>query len=209
MAEVRHVSDIAIGHSPNLAVDIPDDVLYLKNVVIRYFIDTMRKKEPGYYVSPRRQAKMIDLLRACALLEGRTVVQDVDLAKMHLGLCTLNAENGETETFKKTARDTLQMLSADPTLREQLVFLTGVLRLLEDFKRDPDAPVDLARVAPPQRGWKEGFLRSIAEGIETNRVRVDALRQAIDDLRPSMLYVNELKIGCLREIQKLTRLHFA
>jgi len=207
--EIRYLTDIALGKAEDVHIEIPDDILYMKNIIIRYYIDAMRKISQGYYLSPRRQAKIIDFLRACAVWDGRSTVEETDLKKMFFGLCTLNSETGEAEVYKKVSRETLQLFNADVVLREQITFLTGVLNLLEEFKRNPEeVKLDLAPYAPPRKSWKEEFMRFVRGGAQDSRqISFDSLSKRINEIKPSTNFVNELKNGCLSEIQRLNRLY--
>ncbi|MDP8254695.1 MAG: AAA family ATPase [Candidatus Alcyoniella australis] len=205
--EINYLSSIVKGVSEDVVIELPSDMLYVKNIVIRSFVDTMRKTDPEFYISPRRQAKVIDLLRASALLAGRNVVEEPDLEKMYMGLCTLNSENGETEVFRKTVRNTLQFLSADQTVREQITFLSGVLNGIDEFKRNPrQGVVNLSKFAPPRRRWRHDFLRIVRKPEDQMVFKLETLAQKVNEIKTSTLYVDELKNGCLHELQKLRRI---
>lgn len=203
--EIKYVSDAALGMNPDIKVEVPSDILFIKNIILHYYIDAMKKRVGrDFYISPRRQAKLVDLLRALALLDGRLVVSEEDLHGMYLGICTLNSENDEAETFKKSARETIQMLNSDTELRNQITFLTGVMNLLEQISANPNLPIRLEMLGIPRerRAWYETFLKWFHHKPE-QELTLEMIIKKVDEIKPKAAFISELRIACLNEIKAL------
>ena len=71
------------------AIKIPEYVLFLKNYILRQYREEIRKKEgmDDFTISDRTTAKVQDLLRASAVLDGRLVVEEKDLDNLFYLIC--------------------------------------------------------------------------------------------------------------------------
>lgn len=207
--EIDYLSRIACGLEGDLNIEISDDVLYLKNIILRYFIDRMKKAKGNYYISPRRQAGVINHLRALAMLNGRTKVEENDLPRMGLMLCMVGAEGNEVETFTKTAEETIRYMHSDETFRKQLVLLTTMLNVIEVLRANPkraeSIDLDVLGLVPPQKKWREELAEKIAHKDDFE-VTVEKLRAVLADIKPTNLYIQELAEGCHKQLQDLARI---
>lgn len=203
--EIKFVSDAALGSNPSVKIEVPSDILFIKNIILHYYIDAMKKRiGRDFYISPRRQAKLVDLLRALALLDGRLVVSEENLYGMYLGICTLNSENDEADTFKKSARETIQMLNSDAELRNQITFLTGVMNALEHLSVNPNQPINLEMLGIPKerKAWYKTFLNWLNHKPE-QELTMELIVKKIEEIKPKAAFISDLRIVCLDEIKSL------
>jgi hypothetical protein len=134
---VERVVRIACNESEELAVDIPMRVLFLKSIILSLFVARMRKGNPTFYVSPRRQARMLELLRLSALLDGRIEVDESDLSSLRYMAGILNGEAHEVETFVRTLEETLRFFDVDPKLKQTMLLVSTVFDLARKAKSHP------------------------------------------------------------------------
>ena len=118
----------------------PDSVKFIKNVVISKFMSEVRKSEPEFFISPRKQAKISDFLRASAILNGRNEVMLQDLRNMYLGLVTLNRyisvkqkDKQFKDLFIDSYEQTLSHFKATNAF-QQIDFLLNIKRYFPDSK---------------------------------------------------------------------------
>jgi len=210
--EIDYLSRVVCGEVGDINIEVSDEVLYLKNIILRYFIDRMKKAKGGYYISPRRQALVINHLRAWALLDGRTKVEEKDLPQMNMMLCMVGADDEEEKIFAKTAEETIRYLHSDETFRKQLVLLTTVLNVIEILKANPKRAetinLEALGVVPPQKGWKEELAAKLTRQDDLS-VTVEQLRKILADLKPANLYIQELADGCHKQLRELSALHLS
>ena len=69
-----------------------------KNYILRQYSEEMRKKEgmEKYTISDRTTAKVQDLLRASAVLDGRNVVEEKDLDNLFYLICMVGNKEEKT-----------------------------------------------------------------------------------------------------------------
>jgi len=211
--EIDYLARIVCGQIGDINIEISDDVLYLKNIILRYFIDRMKKAKGNYYLSPRRKAAVINHLRAWALLSGRTKVEETDLPKMNLMLCMVGAEDEEEKIFAQTAEETIRYLHNDENFRKQIVLLTTILNVIEMLRANPKraGSLDLAMlgILPPQKNWKADVADKLGGKKNELQVTIEQLRMALNELKPANLYIQELADGCHRQLKDLAVLHVA
>jgi MoxR-like ATPase len=142
---LKYASHIVKGEVASEKVTVASELLYFTNLVIRHYEiqrnrllqerpheDRLRQKD--YYISPRTQAKALDLLRALAFLKGRDHADKTDVARLHYLLCTTGIP-GENALFKKSY-DTLLHLYGASNAFEQLAQLLVLHDILRRFKAD-------------------------------------------------------------------------
>lgn len=208
--EIDYLARIVCGQGGDLEIKVNDQILYLKNIILRYFIDRMKKSKGDYYLSPRRQAAVINHLRAIALLDNRTEVSESDLPRMSLMLCMVGAEDNEMEIFHKTAEETLRYIHTDDNFRKQLLLLTTVLNVIEILRENPkragSIDLEMLGVLPPQKKWREELAEKLARKDDFE-VTLEKLRTIISELKPANLYIQELADGCHKQLKALAALH--
>ena len=191
-AFVERVVRICRNESEEMAVGIPTRVLFLKSIILSTFVARMRKANPTFYVSPRRQARMLELLRLSALLDGRGEVDESDLSNLRYMAGILNGENHEVETFVRTLEETLRYFDVDPKLKQTTRLVSVAFDLARGTDLDAAAWGEVARLAEAA-GAREKTPR---EGTWDNLYRV------IDRLEISLAPLDELRRGCLGLLKK-------
>jgi len=95
---LQHMHRMISGRSEEYSIEISNEVLYFTNIVIRHF-EFLRNRQlhehvkshdsSDFYISPRTQAKSLDLLRALALLKGRSHVVHDDVSRLYFVFATV------------------------------------------------------------------------------------------------------------------------
>lgn len=200
---LRWVTSICRGESAEMRIEISPEIVYYANLVIRYY-EELRNRQlsqhpelmPGrdYYISPRKQMKAFDLLRAITLLHGRTTVTTDDVDKLYLLFTTVGLE--EERTIWKKASATLGHQFAATGALEQVRTLLDFKVLLDQIKRDPQtlqrplSSLDNLPVKRTLREWARETLGMVDVGVEQNRrlieeflVRFQPTTDEVRDLR--------------------------
>ncbi|HVK39537.1 MAG TPA: AAA family ATPase [Candidatus Kapabacteria bacterium] len=200
---LRWVTSICRGESTEMRIEISPEIVYYANLVIRYY-EELRNRQlsqhpelmPGrdYYISPRKQMKAFDLLRAITLLHGRTTVTTDDVDKLYLLFTTVGLE--EERTIWKKASATLGHQFAATGALEQVRTLLDFKVLLDQIKRDPQtlqrplSSLDNLPVKRTLREWARETLGMVDVGVEQNRrlieeflVRFQPTTDEVRDLR--------------------------
>jgi MoxR-like ATPase len=178
------------GEIEDRRIMVPQDLLYFMNLVVRHYEiqrNRMLKERPheahvrtkDYYISPRTQAKAIDVLRAIAFLHGRVFADKGDVAKLHLLLCTSGVPE-EKALFQRSYETLLQLYQASGGF-DQLTALLTLEDVLSRLKRDPEMlhkPLEDLQGVPTKRSiiaWAKetigvsdasaGHKRRLAEGF--------------------------------------------
>jgi len=159
------------GLVPEHMISFPPDMLYFMNLVIRHYEvqrNRLMKERPDaehlrstdfgrakdYYISPRTQAKAIDLVRSIAFLHGRDHVVRADIDRLHFLLCTSGI--AEQKTLFKKSFETLNQLYAASNGFEQLASMLQLEELLAKYKKDPellDKPLEEFTGVKAKRGF--------------------------------------------------------
>jgi MoxR-like ATPase len=87
-------------------IDMPWYLLFLKNHIINKYVEETRKvvsDRQDYTVSDRKRVKILDMLRASAVLDGRHQVEDKDLDNLHYVVCTLGRDEEKNRLHKITS----------------------------------------------------------------------------------------------------------
>jgi hypothetical protein len=205
--ELNYATSVIKGLVPEQMIQFPPDMLYFMNLVIRHYevqrnrlmkerpdaemrgVDFGRAKD--YYISPRTQAKAIDLVRSIAFLHGRDHVVRADIDRLHFLLCT--AGIAEQKALFKKSFETLNQLYAASSGFEQLASLLQLEELLTKYKKDPslmDKPLVEFTGVKAKRGffdWAKETIgvtdksmahkRRLAEGF------LESIHPATDDLK--------------------------
>lgn len=157
--DLAYATRVIKGLEPSHSIAFAPDLLYFTNLVIRHYevqrnrlikerpdAEQLRGGEFGrskdYYISPRTQAKAIDLVRTIAFLHGRDHVIKTDIERLHFLLCTAGIQ--EQKTLYKKSFETLSQLYSASGGFEQLASLLTLEELLHKYRKDPtliDAPL--------------------------------------------------------------------
>jgi len=118
-------------------IEIPDYIIFLKNYIVRRYMEEVRAsdpEQPNYLVSDRTSVKIQNLLRAAALLDFRTTVEEKDLDQMYYLLCILGKR--EEKERLDTIVDTARKYFRDD--REVLEDVLSMIRLVWEMKRSKE-----------------------------------------------------------------------
>ncbi len=139
------ITRIIKGEDPKNGISIAPEIIFFANLVIRYYeVQRNRiihekpheqRQYKDYYVSPRTQAKALDLLRAVAFLQGRDHVSKEDVKKLWYLFCTVGIPE-QKALFQKSYETLLHQYDATKGL-EQLKSLLDLQDLLDQLSRDP------------------------------------------------------------------------
>ena len=198
---IDRVVRIVRGQSEEQEVRIPTRVLFLKSMVLGAFVARLKKTQPEAYISPRRQARMLELLRLTALLDGRDEVCEGDLYALRSMVGIMGGEQREDEVFERTLRETLRVFEVDPKLKAASELLARAF--------------DLAR-APAVRAedWS-GLQRLLSDAAPRDRIKLgarptyEALYDALDKLQIPFTQLDDLRRGCLELLRRRTRISTA
>ncbi|MBC8144229.1 MAG: AAA family ATPase [bacterium] len=197
---LRWVSSICRGESDDVSITIPPEIVYYTNLVIRYF-EELRNRQltqhpdllPGrdFYISPRKQMKAFDLLRAITLLHGRTTVSIDDVDKLYLLFTTVGIED-ERVIWKKAATTLGHQFAATGAV-EQVRTLLDFKNLLDQIKSDPTTmqrpitELDHLPVRRTLREWARETLGMSDVDVEQNRRLIEEFlarfQPATDEVR--------------------------
>ncbi len=203
--------NIVTNKNKEYKIEIPDFIYFMKNVIVNKFTSDMRLSDNKFFVSPRKQAKLSDFLRASALFNGRKEVNMDDLKDLYLGLCTLNShvviktvDKSEMEIYLDVYQKTMTHFTATGAI-DQIRFLLEVKRLLHDLKWNPERKDSILSGSGPLASIFN-LLMKIFPGRnkdESEKITIQGLKQSVSELNPSVEEVHELKIGILIEYHDL------
>lgn len=143
-SRLQHMHRIITGNSEHFNISITNELLYFTNIVIRHyeFLRNRQLSDGGstqhrsdFYISPRTQAKSLDLLRALALLKGRSDVVHDDVSRLYFIFSTVGLPE-ETALFKKAYTTVLNSLTASRGF-DQVTMLLEFTDLLRELKERP------------------------------------------------------------------------
>ncbi|MCS7000154.1 MAG: AAA family ATPase [Bacteroidota bacterium] len=210
-SELKYMHTIITGNNPDITITIRPEDLYFANLVIRHFEHlrnrALRESNRGrsaeqireFYISPRTQAKSIDLLRALALLRARTYVTHEDISKLYFIFATVGVPE-EIALFKK-AFETIQNSLTSSNGFEQIATLLAFETLLQHIRQDRsilEQPLGELATTPIRRTFIEWFKETFGGVDKTVAHNRRQLEQFIADFVPATEEVRELKIAVER-----------
>jgi MoxR-like ATPase len=155
-----------------------------------------------FYISPRTQAKSLDLLRALALLKGRSNVTHEDVSKLYFVFATVGLPE-ETAMFKKACTTVLNSLTASRGF-DQITVLLDFTDLLERIRQEPSIlNQPLSQMA--DTNVKLSFFEWVKErftGTQPREQNRKLLEQFVHDFVPACDEVRELKHSVERTLQQ-------
>lgn len=208
--KIKFIHSVVKNVHPEFTVEFPEHVSYMKNIVINKYVSLMRRYQPGFFVSPRKAAKVIDFLRACALMNQRMEVKIEDLKMMYLALCTLNSfvslENprkSEKDLLLDAWEETMRHFTTSGGL-QQVELLLGIRKVFLEVRSNPEKLEQLKETA--------GFLTNLMNLLHLifpRRERDDAaltvkrLWQSVIDIPPATEEVKELREGIISDFRDM------
>ncbi len=209
--QILHISDIIRNKNKNIKVEIPDFIYFMKNVITNKFVSEMRKSEYNYFISPRKQAKLADFLRASAILDNRYEVNMEDVKQMYLTLCTLNSyvsvkakDKSEKDVFLDTYQQTMVHFNTTGAI-QQAEFLLNMRKIFQEIREDPDKKEKLKHAKGLLQSLK-GLFKKIFPSktkVEDDDITLDTLRNSITEINPSVEEVRELKEGIIKDYRDI------
>jgi MoxR-like ATPase len=210
LADLQQWHRIITGDDDALEIQIPSDVVYSMNLVIRqyeYARNRALKESQGahndFYVSPRTQAKALDALRALAFMNARSEVVINDIQ----GLSALFATSGiedEQQAFDKAWSGVYKSLSVSNGF-DQLRVLLDFDDVLNSIRENPmtlrqpiNTLLDSLAVRRSIMDWFKDTFGNADVTIEHNK---RALRQFLHDFVPACDEVRELKQSIEKEME--------
>lgn len=206
---LQHMHRIIAGKSDDFSINVTSELLYFTNVVIRHF-EFMRNrslhdkvKEGGsdFYISPRTQAKSLDLLRALALLKGRSEVLHEDVSRLYFIFATVGLPE-EVAMFKKAYQTVYNSLTASRGF-DQVQVLLDFTELLEEIRLQPTLlkePLHRFADSPVRKSFME-WLKERFSGEQPVEQNKKMLEQFLTDFIPVCDEVRELKGSVDRVLQ--------
>lgn len=215
-ALLHYVHGIATGQDAERQIAIRPELVYFANLVIRYYEvlrnRALREHYRGstppidYYISPRTQAKSLNLLRAIALLHGRGEVWPEDVAKLYFIFATVGIPE-EVELFRKAYTTVANSLQASNGF-EQLRLLLAFQSLLEELQRDRSLflrPLSSLAQTPLRRTFLDWIKETFGGADHTVEQNKRLLEQFLRDFVPACEEVRELKLSLERELAHFLR----
>ncbi|MGA1824798.1 MAG: AAA family ATPase [bacterium] len=114
-------------------VIIPRYILFLKNYILRQYIHEIRSSDRGldnYTISDRTTAKVQNLLRASAILDGRITVNESDLGNLPYLICWLGKEE-EVALLKNLINSTIHYFRDDKKALITFFKLFNIFKMIQ------------------------------------------------------------------------------
>ncbi len=209
--QIIFLNEIITNRHKSIKVVVPEFVSFMKNVFVNRFVGEMRKHDSNFFISPRKQAKLNDFLRAAALIKGRYTVNMDDLRELYLALCTLNSyvslknmDKSEKDLYIDVYQKTMSHFKANGAIA-QVEFLINIRNIFQEIKEDPEKRDTILK--------KSTFLDSIKNLLKTlftgrrdtedEEFTIDSLKRSVFEVVSSVEEVNELKNGILKDYREL------
>ncbi len=209
--QVQYMNEIIRNKNRDALIVIPDYIYFLKNSVVNRYVSEMRRYDSGFFVSPRKVAKLSDFLRASALTHNRFKVTTDDLKEMYLALCTLNSyvsvksmDKSEADLYREAFQQT--MIHFDTTgAGSQIELLLNIRRIFQELRENPEKRESILARKGLIYDIKE-ILRKIfpsKKKSEDDDITLASLKRSVDEIVPAVEEVRELKMGILKDYEDL------
>lgn len=211
LSRLQHMHRIIVGRSEDFQISITNELLYFTNIVIRHYeflqnrqrSESARKSEgTDFYISPRTQAKSLDLLRALALLKGRSHVIHDDVSRLYFIFATVGIPE-EIALFKKAYTTVLNSLTASRGF-DQITILLDFTDLLKDLRANPRMmlePLSSFADTPVRRSFMDWVREKFGQDLPKDQNK-KMLEQFIADFVPVCDEVRELRHSVERALQQ-------
>ncbi|MGA1824467.1 MAG: AAA family ATPase [bacterium] len=150
---------------------IPRYILFLKNYILRQYIHETRMSDSGlenFTVSDRTTAKVQDLFRASAILNGRIKVDENDLNTLPYLICCLG-KNEETALLNKIITATIHYFRDDKKVLITFFKLFDIFKKMqhsnniEGSSKDPNLICVLDEIETSLRGVRFNLLEKLKD----------------------------------------------
>jgi MoxR-like ATPase len=214
-AWLKYACGIVKGDAEDQVITLSSEMVYFINLVIRHYEvqrnrmmqerpHEERSRQKDFYVSPRTQAKALDLVRGLAFLKGRLSVDRTDVSRLHYLLCTSGIPS-EKALFQKSF-ETLNHLYGASGGFDQLSQMLMLEEILRRFKSDPSllkkpiAELEGFQIKRSLIDWaKETFGATNADLEQKRRLTETFLHQ----IQPVTEDLKQLKAHLEREIKSI------
>lgn len=208
------VRRICRGDDQELCISVSPAVTYFTNLVLRYYEELRNRKidqlpdastNRDFYISPRKQMKAFDMLRAVAFMHGRTSVQFDDVGRLFVLFTTVGVDE-ERELWNKAYSALMHQFTATNAFN-QLETLLDFRELLTHLKQNPEdlgKPISQIDGAPVRRTlveWARETFGLADENLENNK---RLITEYLEQYQPATQEIRELK----EQLQKDARLLF-
>ncbi|MGA1867546.1 MAG: AAA family ATPase [bacterium] len=150
---------------------IPRYILFLKNYILRQYINETRTLDNGlenFTISDRTTAKVQDLFRASALLNGRIKANESDLNTLPYLICCLGKDE-ETSLLKRIIGATIHYFRDDKEVLITFFKLFDIFKKLqhsthiEESSKDPNLICVLDEIEKSLRGVRFNLLEKLKD----------------------------------------------
>ncbi len=208
--QIQYMNNIIRNRNRDTVVVIPDYIYFLKNAVVNRYVSEMRRYDSGFFVSPRKVAKLSDFLRASALTNNRFQVTTEDLREMYLVLCTLNSyisvksmDKSQADLYREAFQQT--MIHFDTTgAGSQIELLLNIRKIFQELRENPEKREMILA--------KKGLIYEIKEVLRKifpskkkaeEDITLSSLKKSVNEIVPAVEEVRELKLGILKDYEDL------
>lgn len=215
--DLRRLQQMITGVDTTLDFRISAETLYFANLVIRHYEysrnRSLRERHKGqstsdysdFYISPRTQAKALDLLRAVSFMRGSTLAEKEDVEQLYLIFATVGLPE-EIQQFKKSYHAVYKSLQAGNGF-EQIRMLIAYENLLEHIEEDHtllQQPLQQLLSTTHLRMTLLEWLKEKVAGIDqTVHHNKRALESLIRELVPVCDEVREMKLALEKETTRI------
>ncbi len=201
-AKLKHLSLVVRGLADDMVISITNEMLYFTNIVIRHYVflrnrqhsEQLKATSGGdFYISPRTQAKSLDLLRALAMLKGRTHVAHEDVSRLYFIFATVGLPE-EVAMFKKSYTTVLNSLTSSRAF-DQVTILLDFTEILDKLRSEPrrmKEPLSALSGTSVKRTFFEWIKEAFGSEQPEAKNRM-ILEQFLRDFVPACDEVRELK----------------
>lgn len=203
LGTLQEVTSICKGTSEMMQIAVPPEIAYYTNLVVRYYEELRNRQlaqgsgtnyQHDFYISPRKQMKAFDLLRAIAFMHGRTTVTQSDVDRLYVLFTTVGIEEERTTWNKATQALQHQFLASNAM--EQLKTLLDFKALLDQLKADPAllhqpiTAIENMAIKRTLREWARETFGIADVSVENNRRLVT---EFLENFPPATDEVRELR----------------
>lgn len=208
------MSRIIKGEHPEMSVFVPLEVIYFANLVVRHYEvqrNRFLKDQPqdqsrgrDFYISPRTQARAMDLLRVSALLHGREAVILEDVSKLWY-LFTVVGIQEQKEMFQKSYNTIFKQNDASGAFEQanKLLNFQEFLEMLKNNKTLLDEPITQLETNPIKRSLVEWAKETLGMTQHTKEENRRILEGYLKSIQPVTEELHELKLQQEKDIFEL------
>ncbi len=216
-SRLKKLRDMITGLDAGLNFAMSAETLYFINLVIRHYEYSRNRalrehhrneataQYADFYISPRSQAKALDLLRALTFMSGRTLATPDDAEKLYLIFATVGMPD-EVQMFRRSFDVIRRSLTAGNGF-EQIRILLAYETLLSQIEKDHtilqkplENTLSTTQLRRTLLEWVKEKIAGLDQTVFHNK-RV--LESFIRELVPVCDEVRELKLALEKETTRL------